>query len=69
MKGKARKRVPEIILHKGKPTAVILDIDEYQKILERLEDMDDLKLLEKMRKKPLNFRKLNEFLKEYNPGV
>lgn len=69
MKAKTRKKVPEIILRKGKPTAVILDIDEYQEMLERLEDMDDLKLLEKIRKKPLNFRKLNEFLKEYSPSV
>jgi PHD/YefM family antitoxin component YafN of YafNO toxin-antitoxin module len=69
MKAKTRKKVPEIILRKGKPTAVILDIDEYQEMLERLEDMEDLKLLEKIRKKPLNFRKLNEFLKEYSPSV
>ena len=69
MKAKTRKKVPEIILRKGKPTAVILDIDEYQEMLERLEDMEDLKLSEKMRKKPLNFRKLNEFLKEYSPSV
>jgi hypothetical protein len=38
-------------------------------MLERLEDMGDLKLLEKMRKKSLNFRKLDEFLKEYSPSV
>jgi len=69
LKSKARKKVPEIILRKGKPTAVILDIDEYQEMLERLEDMEDLKLLEKMRQKPLNFRKLNEFLKEYSQSV
>jgi PHD/YefM family antitoxin component YafN of YafNO toxin-antitoxin module len=69
MKGKTKKKVPEIILRKGKPTAVILDIDEYQEMLERLEDMGDLKLLEKMRKKSLNFRKLDEFLKEYSPSV
>jgi PHD/YefM family antitoxin component YafN of YafNO toxin-antitoxin module len=69
MKGKTKKKVPEIILRKGKPTAVILDIDEYQEMLERLEDVEDLKLLEKMRKKYLNFRKLDEFLKEHSPSV
>lgn len=31
----------------GEPTAVILDIGEYQEMLERLEDMEDLKMLEK----------------------
>jgi PHD/YefM family antitoxin component YafN of YafNO toxin-antitoxin module len=64
MKGKARKKEPEIVIREGKPSAVILDIDEYQKMLERLEDMDDLRLLEKIREKPLKFRKLNDFLME-----
>ena len=66
---KARRRSPEIIVKDGRPRAVILDIDEYQEMLERLEDIDDLKMLEEMRKKPLKFRKLEEFLEEYKPGV
>lgn len=69
MNDKAKMRASEIILRDGKPVAVILDIDEYKEILERLEDVDDLKMLEEMRKKPLKFRKMDEFLKEYQPGV
>lgn len=69
MKGKARRKAPEVVLREGKPAAVILDIDKYQEILERLEDVEDLRVLEKMRKKPLKFRKLEDFLKEYYPGV
>lgn len=69
MKGKAKRKVPEIVLREGKPTAVILDIDEYQEMLERLEDVEDLKMLEEMRKKPLEFKRLESFLKEYTPGV
>jgi len=38
-------------------------------MLERLEDVEDLKMLEDMRKKPLRFRALDDFLKEYSPGV
>ena len=38
-------------------------------MLERLEDMEDLKMLADMRKKPLKFRALDNFLKEYSPGV
>lgn len=53
----------------GVAKAVILDIDEYQEMLERLEDAEDLKMLENMRKTPLQFRSLDEFLKEYNPSV
>ena len=66
---KTKKKVPGIILKGGKPTAVILDIDEYREMLERLEDVEDLKMLEGMRKRPLKFRSLEDFLKEYRPGV
>ena len=59
----------EIIVRDGKPVAVILDIDEYQEILERLEDAEDLRTLQEVRKQPLHFRKLDEFLKEYVPGA
>ena len=69
MKGKAKKKEPEIVLREGKPVAVLIDIDEYERILERLEDVEDLKILEEMRKRPLAFRKIDEFLMEYNPGV
>ena len=69
MKGKARRKAPEIVLKEGKPSAVILDIDEYRQMLERLEDLEDLNMLKEMRKKPLKFRKLEEFLKEYHPSV
>ncbi|MBI5375921.1 MAG: type II toxin-antitoxin system Phd/YefM family antitoxin [Candidatus Schekmanbacteria bacterium] len=69
MKGKSKKRPFEIILREGKPTAVILDIKDYSEMLERLEDAEDLKLLEEMRKKPLKFRKLEDFLEEYQTGV
>lgn len=70
MKGKTRKKkFPEIIISKGKPKAVILDIDEYSAMLEKLEDFDDLKELNEMREKSLNFRSLDDFLKEYDPSV
>jgi len=69
MKRKGKKRAPEVVLRRGKPAAVILDIEEYREMLERLEDMEDLKMLEDMRKKPLKFRSLDDFLTEYTPGV
>jgi PHD/YefM family antitoxin component YafN of YafNO toxin-antitoxin module len=69
MKGKTKKKAPEIVLKEGKPSAVILDIDEYRQMLERLEDLEDLNLLKEIRKKPLKFRKLEDFLKEYHPSV
>ncbi len=69
MKGKVRKKAPEIVLKEGKPSAVILDIEEYRQMLERLEDLEDLNMLKEMRKKPLKFRKLEDYLKEYHPSV
>lgn len=66
---KTKRRSPEIVLRDGRPAAVILDIDEYQDMLERLEDMSDLEMLEEMRGKPLRFRRLGEFLTEYDPSV
>jgi PHD/YefM family antitoxin component YafN of YafNO toxin-antitoxin module len=69
MKGKAKRRTPEIVLKEGKPAAVILDIDDYRKMLERLEDLEDLNVLKEMRRRPLKFKKLEDFLKEYHPSV
>ena len=65
----AEKRSLEIIIRDGRPTAVILDIDEYEDMLERLEDLEDLETLKEMREKPLTFRRLDEFLSEYEPSV
>jgi len=69
MTSRNRKRNPEVILRDGKPAAVILDIDEYREMLERLEDMEDVKALERMRQRTLKFTKLEDFLKEYSPGA
>ena len=64
-----KRKKPEIVLKNGKPTAVILDISDYRKLLERLEDTEDLKELEAMRKRPLEFRKFDDFLKQENLHV
>jgi PHD/YefM family antitoxin component YafN of YafNO toxin-antitoxin module len=64
MNAKAKRKEPEIIFRGGKPAAVIIDIDEYQEMLERLEDAEDLKILAEMRQKPLKFKRLEDFLVE-----
>ena len=69
MRSNAKRKAPEIVLRQGKPSAVILDIDEYQQMLEKIEDVEDLEMLKEMRKKPLKFKKLEDFLREYKPGV
>jgi len=64
MKTRRNRKDPEIVMRGGKPSAVILSIDEYRKLLERVEDAEDLKTLRAMRKRPLKFRKLEDFLKD-----
>ena len=64
---KPKRKEPEIIFRNGKPAAVILEIDKYREMLERLEGAEDLKLLAEMRKRPLKFRRLEEFL--ISPGL
>ena len=67
MNTRTKKKEPEIIFRGGKPAAVIIDIDEYKEMLERLEDAEDLKILAEMRQKPLKFKRLEDFLAEYKP--
>jgi len=69
MKSGTEIREPQIVFRGGKPSAVILDIDAYQEMLERLDDVEDLQLLARMRAKPLSFRKLDSFLKGFSSGV
>jgi len=69
MRPSVKKRKPEIIIRDGKPAAVILDIEEYREMLERLEDVQDIKMLERMRARKLSFRKLDDFLKSRRKSV
>ena len=55
---KAAFAEPEIVTKKGKPVSVILPIKQYQEILERLEDADDVAWLKKARRKKLHYRHL-----------
>ena len=64
-----KKRLPEIVLKNGKPSAVILNINVYKEMLEQLEDVEDIKMLADMRKRPLKFRSFDDFMKEHNPRV
>jgi PHD/YefM family antitoxin component YafN of YafNO toxin-antitoxin module len=59
-----KTKQPDIIFREGKPAAVILDIDEYQELLEQIEDADDLAYLRELRRKPMEFVSLADLLKE-----
>jgi hypothetical protein len=55
---------PDIVVRDGQPVAVMLDIDVYRDMLERLEDAEDLAVLAEMRREPLDFKCLDDFLAE-----
>ena len=64
-----KRKGPAIVYQDGRPSAVILDIEEYRELLERAEDLEDLEALEEMRRGPLEFRTLGEFLAEHDSRV
>jgi PHD/YefM family antitoxin component YafN of YafNO toxin-antitoxin module len=57
---------PEVVTRKGKPVSVIIPIKEYEELLERLEDSDDVAWLKRARRKPLHYRPLKDYLAEHN---
>jgi PHD/YefM family antitoxin component YafN of YafNO toxin-antitoxin module len=59
----AERSTKEIVYRDGHPVAVILNIDEYREMLERLEDLEDLAMLDDMRARGLKTRPLEEFLR------
>ena len=52
---KAAFAEPEIITRKGKPVSVIIPIKEYEELLERLEDAEDVAYLKQARTKHFRF--------------
>ena len=69
MANDGKKRRLQVIVEDGEASAVIIGIEDYRDMLEKLEDLDDLKTLEEMRRRPLDFKKLDDFLEEYAPSV
>ncbi|MBI4690216.1 MAG: type II toxin-antitoxin system prevent-host-death family antitoxin [Nitrospirae bacterium] len=63
------KTKPQIIMKNGRANAVIIDIKDYRKMLERLEDKEDIADLEKARKGILHFRQFDDFLAEHNNAL
>ena len=53
---------PEIVTRKGKPVSVIIPIKNYEELLERVEDAGDVAWLKRARRKPLQYRPLEDYL-------
>ena len=63
---KAIRRQPEIVTRNGKPVSVMLPIKDYEELLERAEDAEDVAWLKQARSKKLNYRPLEEYLTKRN---
>ena len=59
---KAALAEPQIVTCKGKPVSVIIPIEAYQELLERVEDAADIEWLRRARSKPLQYRSVDEYL-------
>ena len=46
----------------GKPVSVIVPIKDYEELLERVEDAEDIAWLRRARRKPLHYRPLEDYL-------
>jgi len=55
---------PAIVTRRGKPVSVILPIADYEELLERVEDAEDLARLKRARQKPQHYRSLEDYLAE-----
>ena len=63
---KGVNREPEIVTRNGKPVSVILPIKDYEELLERAEDAEDVAWLKKARRRKLQYRPLEEYLAKRN---
>jgi PHD/YefM family antitoxin component YafN of YafNO toxin-antitoxin module len=69
MSKKILKTKPQVIMKDGKLSAVIIDINDYRALLEKLEDKEDLADLDKMRMDGLRVRKFEDFLTEHDNAL
>ena len=55
---------PDYIYRDNKPVAAIIDIAVFEEILDKLEDVEDIEFLKESRKSILDYRNINDYLKE-----
>lgn len=53
---------PQIIVRNGKPSAIILDLNKYKRLLEIAEEKEDLLELLRIKKGKTSFRELKTYL-------
>ena len=63
---KASPHEPEIVTRNGRPVSVIIPIKDYQELLERAEDTEDIAWLKRARRKKQHYRPLEEYFFQRN---
>src|SRR5207253_1177516 len=66
---KPNRSEPQVVTRNGKPVSVILPIKQYEELIERAEDAEDLAWLKKLRRKPLHYRSLKDYLAQRQTRV
>ena len=66
--GNAPVIMPERLAQESpfKPVSEIIPIKDYEELLERIEDAEDVAWLKRARRKPLHYRPLEQYLAERN---
>lgn len=54
----------KVIVENGRPTAVVLSIRQYEKLLELAEEKEDLADLRRVKRDKTSFRPLSDYLKK-----
>lgn len=57
---------PQVVVKNGKPVAVLLDIDDYESLLELAEQKDDMKAIRAMKKRDWQTTSFDEYLQKRN---
>ncbi len=60
---------PRLIYENGSPVEVILSLGEYLRLLEAIEDKEDIDYVEALLKEPMQFQDFENFMKKSFPGV
>jgi PHD/YefM family antitoxin component YafN of YafNO toxin-antitoxin module len=55
---------PQVVVKNGKPASVIINIDDYEWLLEQAEQKQDLKALRRLKKRGMEFVSFNEYLRK-----
>lgn len=62
-------RKPEVVYRAGRVISVILDVEDYIRLMEQAEDAEDSEEIKKLRREKLSFRPLTDYLKEHGEKI